>query len=100
MRRSQMQELGTGVFDWNREERISDRYGLVKLFDSSSSARKEIKLQRLKQGSHGRLVAVVRETREAAHIGDLFHRVFPTKPEVNEQVVLGEGVLFFDADGV
>jgi len=95
-----MQELGTGVFDWNREERISDRYGLVKLFDSSGSVRKEIKLQRLKEGSHGRLVAVVRETRDTAHIGDLFHRVFPTRPELNERVVLGEGTLFFDEDGV
>jgi hypothetical protein len=41
-----------------------------------------------------------RETREATHIGDLFHRVFPTQPRLNEHVVLGEGTLFFDEDGV
>jgi hypothetical protein len=27
-----MQELGTGVLDWDRGERISDRYEVVKLF--------------------------------------------------------------------
>jgi len=95
-----MQELGTGVFDWDSGERISDRYGLVKLFDMPGPTKKEIRLRQFKEGSHGRLVAVVRKTREATHIGDLFHRVFPTKPELNEQVVLGEGTLFFEDDGV
>lgn len=28
-----MEELGTGVLDWERDERISDRYGMVRLFD-------------------------------------------------------------------
>lgn len=95
-----MQELGTGALDWERKERISDRYGLVKLFDKPGPAKQAIGLRRIKEGLHGRLVAVVKETRESTHIGDLFHRVFPTRPEVGEQIVLGEGMLFFEDGGV
>jgi hypothetical protein len=95
-----MQELGTGVLDWERDERISDRYGLVKLFDRAGPVKQQIALRRFKEGSHGRLVALVKETRESTHIGDLFHRVFPAKPEVDEQIVLGEGTLFFEDGGV
>jgi hypothetical protein len=52
------------------------------------------------QNTHGRLIAVVRKVREVAHIGDLFHRVFPIKPEVGEMVILGEGTLRFEGNGV
>ena len=58
-RKSAMQELGTGVLDWERVERISDRYGLVKLFDKPGQAKQAIELRQLKEGSHGRLVALV-----------------------------------------
>lgn len=95
-----MEELGTGVLDWDSEERISDRYGLVKLFDQPGPAKTAITLRQLTGGAHGRLVSVVRETRDSAHIGDLFHRVFPSKPELNEQIVLGKGTLFFENGGV
>ena len=91
-----MKELGTGVLDWNREERISDRYGLVKLYSSPRSMNpNEVILAAAKPNAHGRLIAIVREVRETDHIGDLFHRVFPTEPELGEKVVLGEGTLFF-----
>ena len=94
-----MEELGTGVLDWEKGERISDRYGMVKLFDKPSPPQTPIKLQRLME-RHGRLVAVVREARDSPHIGDLFHRVFPSKPKVGERIVLGGGTLFFENDGV
>ena len=94
-----MGELGTGVLDWEREERISDRYGVIKLFDQPGEGKRPIRLRHLTE-AHGRLVAVVREARDSPHIGDLFHRIFPSKPEVGEQITLGEGTLFFDADGV
>jgi hypothetical protein len=94
-----MDELGTGVLDWEREERISDRYGVVKLFDQPGLVKQPIMLRRFK-AEHGRLVAVVREARDFPHIGDLFHRVSPSKPEPGERIVLGEGTLFFDDDGV
>ena len=95
-----MEEIGTGVLDWDREERISDRYGMVMLFDRPHPPRKAIRLRRSNEGKHGRLVAVVRETREPSHVGDLFHGISPSKPTVDEIVVLGEGRLFFFVDAV
>jgi hypothetical protein len=95
-----MEEIGMGVLDWDRKERISDRYGLVVLFDGPSDPRNAIQRRRAREGEYGRLIAVVSETRQPSHIGDLFHNVFPSKPAVNETVVLGEGTLFFAGDGV
>jgi hypothetical protein len=96
-----MKELGTGVLDWDREERVSDRYGFVKLFTGPrSTIREEITLATAKAQTHGRLIAVVREVREVDHIGDFFHRVFPTIPELGEKVILGEGTVCFENNGV
>jgi len=90
-----MQEIGTGVLDWDREERISDRYGLVVLFDAPNDPRRPIPLRHGSEGKYGRLVAIVRETRDSSHIGDLFHNVFPSTPDLGQTVVIGEGTLFF-----
>ena len=43
----------------------------------------------------GRLVAIVRETRKSRHIGDVVHGVAPITPQVGQEIVLGEGMLFF-----
>lgn len=95
-----MEEIGTGVLDWHREERISDRYGMVMLFDRPDQPRRAIRLRRGNEGKHGRLIAIVRETREPSHIGDLFHGISPSKPTPDEIIVLGEGRLFFFVDAV
>lgn len=95
-----MDELGTGVLDWGSEERISDRYGLVKLLDQSGPHDKLVALRKSQIGKRGRLIAVVRETRDSPHVGDWFHGVYPSTPTVGEQVVLGEGSLFFRGDSV
>jgi hypothetical protein len=95
-----MEEIGTGVLDWDREERISDRYGSVMLIDRPQSSRKPLSLRRSNEGKHGQLLAVVREVHESAHIGDLFHEVYPSKPNVGDIILLGEGTLFFVADRV
>lgn len=92
-----MHELGTGVFDWEREERISDRYGLVELFQEPGSL---VKLHRVTEQMHGKLVAIVREVRESHHIGDLYHGVRPDTPNVGERVELGKGAIFFEDGGV
>jgi hypothetical protein len=39
------------------------------------------------------LRALVTETRQSTHIGDLFHGVFPTTPAVGEVITLGTGLL-------
>jgi hypothetical protein len=95
-----MEEIGTGVLDWDRKERISDRYGSVMLLDRPQSYQKPLGLCLSNEGKHGRLLAMVREIRESAHIGDLFHGVYPSKPDVGDIILLGEGTLFFSADRV
>jgi hypothetical protein len=92
-----MHELETGVLDWEREERISDRYGLVELFEGPGSL---VKLDRVTEQLHGTLIAIVREVRESHHIGDLFHGVRPSTPKVGERVELGTGAIFFEGDAV
>lgn len=74
-----LNRFGTGALDWDREERISDRYGLVKLFGQPGSGKIPTRLRRLKEG-YGQLVAVVREARNSLHIGDLFRCILPSKP--------------------
>ena len=89
-----MQELGTGVLNWDGAERRSDRYGQVFLL-SSPYGRNRVKLVKVKSGVRGRLIAIVKETRRSRHIGDFFHGVFPETPEVGQKITLGEGKLFF-----
>lgn len=95
-----MEEIGTGVLNWDREERISDRYGLVMLLDEPGSCKRPLRLFRSNEGKHGRLLAVVRDTRDSTHVGDLVHGVYPSKPSIDDVFVLGEGRLFFRDDQV
>lgn len=88
------QELGTGVLVWDAAERRSDRYGQVFLL-SSPDSEERVDLVQVKAGAHGRLIAIVRETRDSRHVGDLFHNVFPETPKVGQEITLGEGTLFF-----
>lgn len=91
-----MYELGTGVVDWERAERISDRYAVVELFEGPRPHSTIVKLKRIKEGLHGTLMAVVRETRTSDHIGDLFHGVETSTPVAGERVALGTGALFYE----
>jgi len=94
-----MQELGTGVLVWDGAERRSDRYGTVCLVASLSSKGK-VRLVQAKEGARGHLVAIVKETRQSRHIGDLSHGVFPKTPEVGQKITLGEGTMFFEGESV
>lgn len=89
-----MDEIGTGVLTWSPGERISDRYGTVYLLTALDSG-ETVTLTKTKEGKRGRLIALVLETRQSRHIGDLFHRVRPETPRVGQPIVLGEGTLFF-----
>jgi hypothetical protein len=81
--------------------RLSDRYGLIKLFEKPrGTERSLVPLRQVGEMVHGRLIAVIRETRSPSHIGDLFHHIFPKPGEVNASVILGEGELFFEDGGV
>ena len=100
--------LGVGVLNWPARERRGDRYGLIGLNSKSGGYDGENSIEDAKKykalppeqdpvyGKHGKLVAMVLETRQSGHIGDLFHGVFPVTPEVGQEIALGEGTLFHE----
>lgn len=92
--------IGTGRLTWSRSERMSDRYGFVKLVDGDPPEQTELPLTIAATGTVGRLVATVLTARNPYHIGDFFHGVFPVKPDVGEVIVLGHGRLAKDGNAV
>lgn len=90
--------LGTGTLTWFSPERKTDRYGLVCFTDRNSDRSAQFGEQvineeaiRSLQGKYGTLKATVVEARKSTHIGDLFHGVFPSMPDVGEILILGTG---------
>lgn len=94
-----MYKLGTGILNWNRTERVSNRYGTVHLYTALDSE-EMVALNRVQKGTRGRIIAVVEETRQSRHLGDLFNKVFPRTPTVGQHITLGEGSLFFAEQAV
>ncbi len=93
-------KLGRGVFGWNSNERVSDRYGAVAIYENGKVVL-DLKAAKKLVGKRGRLVAHVEETRESHHIGDLFRGIGPTTPKKGEKIVLGEvGTFFVEPDAV
>jgi hypothetical protein len=89
--------IGEGIFGWDRHERISDRYGSVKLFDASETA---IDLSQIPEAA-GTLWAVVVSGRKSPHIGDIFRGLHQSRvPNDGERWKLGEGMLFWEEDSV
>lgn len=101
--------VGSGVLSWNRNERVSDRYGTINLSSSRPDWKNSVvgdnhealpcdvfmvDESALVFGCRGILFCVVTGARRSGHIGDIFHGVFPSQPEVGEAIVLGEGTLF------
>ena len=85
--------LGVGVVNWDRDERVSDRYGLVKLtVDPSSDDTISLKKVRGK----GKLIAKILETRQSPHIGDLAHGIKPGGSKEGEELILGTGTAFYE----
>lgn len=89
--------LGTGVLTWNRSERVTDRYGTVRL-GPAPDAESTITLSNTNAGCRGTLIARILATRKSTHVGDLFRNLFPITPMVGDQIKLGHGQLFFEED--
>lgn len=97
-------KIGEGVLTWSRSERVSDRYGSVYLISEGqdsltpgparSLVNREVADRLI--GKTGELVAVVTGTRDSTHIGDFFHGLHPSTPEVGEIIVLGTGMFFVE----
>ena len=98
-----MKTLGTGVLTWNRDERVSDRYGTVYLIDeghNSNTAEPSPSLIKSVPdgivGTHGILLARIVEARKSTHIGDLFRGVAPRERGVGVVLNLGQGEFFIE----
>jgi hypothetical protein len=93
-----MHKLGHGVFTWSGGERRSDRYGSFNLCSESYEGVAGAKptydtvLADLLEDKRVRLVVKVVSTRKSGHIGDLFHGLHPSTPEIGEEVDLGVGL--------
>lgn len=92
--------LGTGILTWPRNERRTDRYGYVHLIargqtslTDDSDNLLDVNVARKASGRTGTIIAHVLEVRTSTHIGDLFRKIYPTQPELNEDIVLGTGIL-------
>jgi hypothetical protein len=90
--------IGAGRLTWTGSERRSDRYGYVFLINSGDSTTKgtdwsEMVVRPEHLGLRCRLLAHVIETRQSSHIGDLFHGVYPSTPEIGDTILLGVGLL-------
>lgn len=95
-----MKLLGHGILSWDGAERRSDRYGSFALisgsaFDSKSSVVVSLNKELLKSliGKRVRVVCTATETRKSGHVGDLFHGIMPSTPEVGEEICLGVGIM-------
>jgi len=95
------QLIGQGILSWHPSERRTDRYGTVMLMaegmDSYSDKDQAAPLNsQPEEGLYGELIAVITQNRESTHIGDLFRGVFPSIPDIGEEIILGKGLLFYD----
>lgn len=93
--------MGKGVLSWAPHERRGDRYGAIFLMqegtNSFSGYEAPTKLVGIPAAHQlGRLIVVVTEARKSTHIGDLFHGVFPSTPDIGEEITLGKGCLTYD----
>lgn len=96
--------LGRGELSWPPFERVSNRYGMITLGEenrstSTSHPPTAFLLDTVQSllGRKGTLIALVKETRQSTHIGDLFRGIFPPplgSVRVGEEFILGTGTFF------
>jgi hypothetical protein len=95
--------IGAGELGWGNMERVGDRYGMVGLFERGEfwgkATWKRIAPITTQEGFKGRLVAVVTNTRDSHHIGDMARGIYPSTPDVGDVVELGHGTLAFEDQG-
>lgn len=89
----------SGIFNWNREERTTQRYGYFIVgkhpyegSDTSGLVENQDNIAALKN-KRVKLTAHVKATRQSSHIGDRFLGIFPEKPENGSIIELGVGTL-------
>ena len=91
--------IAIGILSWNSEERRSDRYGSVHITEDLDGDR-FIKFPNDILDKKGKLFAIVAETRQSRHIGDLFRGIYPQTPTTGDRIELGEGTVFFENNSI
>lgn len=99
--------VGVGHLTWEMIERRSGRYGTVYLThptesgDGGASAQDDsdvngfVKMPMDIRG-YGKLTARVISPRESDHVGDQIRGFYPSLPNENEEIILGEGMAYYD----
>lgn len=94
-----MLKIGHGVFNWSRDERVSNRYGVFYLISTPmymaacTTAFMDANAMQPFLGKRVRIVCKVLETRDSPHVGDLALGISPFTPNVGEEITLGVGNL-------
>jgi len=98
--------IGIGHLTWEMVERQSGRYGTIYLSPPTESGDGESSSQGagsnifVKMPSdisgYGRITAKVLSPRESNHVGDRIRGFYPSLPNEGEQIVLGEGMAYYD----
>lgn len=91
--------IGKGILTWDGKERRTDRYGSIVLdntnYDGNVNVEPSLDMNTVADldGKKVKLTAVIVESRESGHIGDMFHGIFPSMPDVGERIEIGVGIL-------
>lgn len=92
--------LGSGSLSWHSEERVSDRYGSIFLFNYEkqydTTLLLDFQLIKRLNGCLGTLKASIISTRQSNHVGDIFRSLKPSMPKIGEVIELGHGNLFHE----
>jgi hypothetical protein len=88
--------VGFGIFTWEGFERRSNRYGSFTLCskDYNETTTVEPFLNDLSgfQGKRVRIVAKIITARESGHLGDKILGIYPSMPEIGEEIEIGVGI--------
>lgn len=91
--------IAAGIFVWDGYERRSNRYGSFNLvntnFERNDKAEVTYRMKAIEKLVHHRvrITVLVVTTRTSGHAGDHALHIFPTTPEVGDEIDLGVGVL-------
>ena len=89
--------LGSGILHSDKQERLSNRYGAVRLYEYADHDSPLIDFDFMFEGMNGSLVAHVVHSRHSGPMGDILYKAFfNEKPEDGEEIVIGRGELFFE----
>lgn len=100
-----IERVGFGIFSWSGTERRTDRYGGFVVGQANYGGSERVaafldtKILDPLIGKRVHIWCVVLVNRESDHVGDLFHGILPSKPEIGEVVDLGVGTLILEDAG-